>query len=166
MSVEPDDAVGDPVDVVLDRKNEAGECARAAGTGDVQKIRKAGRRQAEVILRAVAPLVPNGKPVPGPQVHLFPSAANGVEPGCENERIKFVFPPARHETARGDGLDRALADVDKPDIGPIERSIVADTVDPHALATDRLPWAQKLGCRGIGDDLTGSCRGRIRRRAH
>jgi cation diffusion facilitator CzcD-associated flavoprotein CzcO len=64
-----------PVDVVLDRKNDAGERACAAGAGNVEKIRKTGHRQAEVILRAVVPLVLNGKPAPAAQVHSLQSAA-------------------------------------------------------------------------------------------
>lgn len=47
--VEPCDAVGDPVDVVVDRDEEVGERRGAAGTGDVEHVQESEYREVEVI---------------------------------------------------------------------------------------------------------------------
>jgi hypothetical protein len=67
----------------------------------------------------------------------FPAAL--LEPPPEGDLI--LHGQIQSCASRGDGLDRALAHVDKPDIGPIERSIISDAVDRHALAAGRLPRA-------------------------
>src|SRR5204862_1433858 len=51
------DAVGDPVDVLLDRHEHVDEHRRAAGSGDGEEVREAGGRDAEVRARPGGPLV-------------------------------------------------------------------------------------------------------------
>ena len=49
------DAVGDPIDVLLDRRQHVGDHRRAARPGDREQIGETGQRQAEIGARAVLP---------------------------------------------------------------------------------------------------------------
>src|ERR1700722_5887178 len=52
-----DEAVGDPVHVLLDGDDHVGEDRGAAGSGDEEQVGEAGRGQTQIATRAVAPLV-------------------------------------------------------------------------------------------------------------
>src|SRR5712671_6033650 len=51
------DAVGDPVDVLLDRDDHVAQHRRAARAGDHEHVREAGDGEPEIRVRPVAPLV-------------------------------------------------------------------------------------------------------------
>ena len=57
-----DHAVGDPLDVLLDRHHHVAQDGRAARAGDHEQVRKAGDRQPEVVARAVCHLSRSSTP--------------------------------------------------------------------------------------------------------
>src|SRR5438093_257903 len=56
------DAVGQPIDMLLDRDDHVAQDARATGPRDEEQVREAGDRQTEVRARAGGPLLAQRQP--------------------------------------------------------------------------------------------------------
>ena len=90
VGVEVGDAVGDPVDVLLDRHDHVGEHRRAARAGDREQVREAGGGQAEVGAGPGRPRVAQRTPSRPRDVGREQGAGHGVEAGGEHERVELV----------------------------------------------------------------------------
>ena len=128
--------------MVFDRHDHVGERRGAAGTGDVEQVRKARRHQAQVVQRPAAPFVLDAQAAAATQVELHQGAGHGVEAGGQHQRVECELPAARTQPAGGDGGDALFAHVDQAHIRPVEAGVVA-AVHAQALARDRLLRAQQ-----------------------
>src|SRR5581483_10968810 len=114
------DAVGNPLDVLLDRDGHVAEYRRTAGTSDSEEIWKAGNLQPEISARPRGPGIAQGHAIAAADVHPQERARHRVEAGGEDNDVKRVFARARLDTGGRDALDRVGAQVDEPDIVAVE----------------------------------------------
>ena len=86
--VEVRDAVGDPVHVLLDGHDHVGERRGAARPGDVEQVREARDRQAQVVQRPGAPFVLDAQAAAAAQVQPHQRAGHRVEAGGQHQRVE------------------------------------------------------------------------------
>ena len=84
-------AVGDPVDVLLDGHRHVAQHRRALRPGDHEQVREAVRGDAEVGARALGPLLLQGEPVPSADAELEQGAGHRVEAGGEDDDVHLVL---------------------------------------------------------------------------
>ena len=84
------DAVGDPLDVLLDGVDHVGQHRRAAGAGDEEQVRETGHRQPEIGLRPLGPGLAEVRAARALDVDGEQRAGHGVEPGREHDGVDLV----------------------------------------------------------------------------
>ena len=145
------EAIGDPVDVLLDGDHHVADHRRAAGPGDGEEVRKAGDGDAEVGARPVGPLFPQRAASPAADVDVEQGAGHGVEAGGEDDAVELVLGGPGPHTPWGDRLDRLAAEIDQGDVVAVERVVVVG-VDADALGAERIVLGEeRLGDGGVAD---------------
>ena len=145
------EAIGDPVDVLLDGDHHVADHGRAAGPGDGEEIGKAGDGDPEVGARSVGPLLPQRAAAPAADVDVEQGAGHGIEAGGEDDAVELVLGGLGPHTPRRDRLDRLAAEIDQGDVVAVERVVVVG-VDADALGAERIvPGDERLGDRRIAD---------------
>ena len=160
------DGVGDPVDVLLDRRDHLRLHSRAAGPGDDEHVGKARDHQAEVRERPTFPVLAKGGAIARAHVDLLQRAGHGVEARGEDQRIELVGRAGLELHARGrDLLDGIGAHPDQRHVRPVV-GLVVMRIEAQALGADRMVVGrQQLGGLPIlhhGTDLVAhELRGRV-----
>jgi hypothetical protein len=129
------EAIGDPVDVLLDGDHHVADHGRAARSGDGEEIRKAGDGDAEVGTRSVGPLVPQRAASPAADVDAEQGAGHGIEAGGEDDAVEVVLGGPGSHTLRSDRLDWLAAEIDQGDVVAVERLVVVG-VDADVLGAE------------------------------
>ncbi len=90
LLVEVADAVGDPLDVLLDAHEHVGEHRRAPRAGDGEQVREPLHAEPEVGARAGRPGVLQGAALAAADVDAEQRAGHGVEPGGVDQHVEVV----------------------------------------------------------------------------
>ena len=158
------EALGHPVDVLLDRYGHVRQDGRAAGPGEHEEVREPGGHQAQVRRRPGRPLLLEGQAIPAGDVRRHQGAGHGVKAGGVHDGVEAERLVRRLDAVLGDADDRLLAQVDEPDVRQVEGLEVAG-IEARPLGTEVVVLrAERLG--GLRDlsRSSGSSRGSSRPR--
>ena len=131
------DAVGDPVDVLLDRHEHVDEHGRAARPRDGEQVRESRGRDAEVRARPGRPLVPQLHASGAGDIGAEQRPGHGVETGGEHDDVDGELVGRGPDAGRGDLGDRRGADVDESDVVAVVRRVVVG-VEARTLRAERM----------------------------
>src|SRR5215207_6975028 len=115
------EAIGDPVDVLLNGDHHVADHRRAAGPGNGEEVRKAGDGDAEVGARPLGPLLPQRAASPAADVDVEQGPGHRVEAGGEDDAVELVLGDPGPHTPCGDPLDWLAAEINQADVVTIER---------------------------------------------
>ena len=145
------EAIGDPIDVLLDGDHHVADDGRAAGSGDGEEVRKAGDGDPEVGARSVGPLLPQRAAAPAADIDGEQRSGHGIEAGGEDDAVACVLAGLCSHPPRRDRLDRLAAEIDQGHVVAVERVVVVG-VDADALGAERIVLGnERLGYRWIAD---------------
>ena len=130
-------ALGDPVNMLLNGDNHVGQHVRALRAGDEEDIRKPGRHQAEVGARTGRPFFRELLPALDRDVDVQQRAGDGVVAGRKDQRIELVVRILRLHALRRNPLDRRAFDIDQRHVVAVESFIVFG-VGAGALGADEM----------------------------
>ncbi len=147
-----EDAIGDPFDVLLDRRQHVGQHRRTARPGDREEVGEPGDAEPEIGLGPFAPLVGEPPAAGAGYVDLQQRPGHRIKAGGEDDGIDRVFLSLCPDAGRNYHLDRFAADVDQGDVRAVERRPIPG-VDAEPLAADNVCRRQHLGGVGVVDDL-------------
>src|SRR5450631_96132 len=141
------DAVGDPLDMLLDRYRHVRQHRRALWAGDGEQVGKAGDRDAKVGVRAVDPLPIQRAAAAAFEVQGLQRAGHGIETGGENDDVERIYLITRADTPFGDFLNPTVGfRIDQGYVGLVEGLVV---VGVQRLALGAVGVA--LGNQLLGD---------------
>ena len=148
------EALGDPVDVLLDRTDHVGQHRRAARTGDHEQVGKARCHEAQVGARAVGPLVGQPSAAAGVDIHAEQRTGDRIEAGGQHDRVEFVGLLRCLDAVLGDGFDRIVAHVHQGHVvAVVGLEVVGIEADP--LGADEVVVRREcVGHRRIAHDRT------------
>ena len=157
--------IGDPVHVLLDRRDHLRLHAGAAGPCDDEHVGEARDHQAEIGEGAALPMVGQHRAVARPDVDLAQRAGHGVEAGGEDDGVELVLFLARTHALLCDVLDRIAAHIDQHDVVAIVGLVIV-RIEAEPLGADRVILRrQQLGRRLVlhddADLVAGELRGRV-----
>ena len=153
------EAVGDPVDVLLDRHHHVRQHRRAARAGDGEEVREADRGESEIGGGAVRPLLLQRHAVASGDVDRDEGAGHRVEPGGVHDGVELERLVDGVDAGLGDRRDRVLAQVDEPDVRQVVGGEVVG-VETRPLGGEGVVGrAQRLGRRRDRPRSIGSCPG-------
>ena len=114
------DAVGDPLDMLLDVHHHIGRHRRTARPGDGKEVGNAGDIEHQVIERSGGPLFAQGHPLAPLDVDLEQSAGHGIETGGEDDDVEIIVRLGSADHPGGDRFNGDCTDIDQQQIGSIE----------------------------------------------
>ena len=160
------DAVGDPVDVLLDRDHHVAEHGGAARAGHGEEVREAGDGQAERTSAGPSAHFSRSDRPPRPRRSIAEQRArHRVEAGAEHDRVERELLVADAQPGSVISSIGVLADRDEAHVRAVVGLEVAG-VDAHPLRSERVVVrAQQLGELGVVDALADLARGGTRTRA-
>ena len=94
------DALGDPFDVLLDRRQHVGQHRRAARTGDGEEVGEARHGEAKIGFRPLLPLVLQRSAIAAANVDPEQRAGHGVEAGGQHQAVEAVILALRAQARR------------------------------------------------------------------
>ena len=143
--------VGAPVDAGLDAARIVGRGRAALRAGRHQHVGEAVDHHAEEGRDGGAPLVGELHAARALDVDLVEGAGDGVEARGVDDDVELVVALGGAQALLGDAHQRRLADVDQPDVGPVEGLEVVG-LHRHALHAEAVVARdQLLGDLGILD---------------
>ena len=146
------EALGHPVDVLLDRHGHVRQDGRAAGPGEHEEVREPGGHEPQVRGRPGRPLLLEGQAVPAGDVRSHQGAGHGVEAGGVHDGVEAERLVRRLDAVLGDADDRLLTQVDEPDVRQVVGLEVAG-IEARPLGTEVVVLrAERLGGLGILHD--------------
>ena len=119
LRFEMTDAVGDPVDMLLDGEDHVRLHRRAARPGDDKEVGKSRHHQPEVGAGAVGPLVLQCQALAAANVDLAQRAGHRVEAGREDDDVELDLLLRSLDALGGDALDRRGPQVDQRHVGAV-----------------------------------------------
>src|SRR6516225_3156414 len=102
------DALGDPLDVLLDRDRHVRQHRRALRAGNREQVRVAGYSHAKIGLRAILPFLRQHPAAAALDAEFLQRAGQRVEAGSDHNDVKWVLVAAGANAVRGYFLDRAV----------------------------------------------------------
>ena len=145
------EAIGEPVDMLLDRLDHARQHRRAAGTRDHEQVRKAFRRNAEIGAGAGLPFFGERAAIAAGDAYLVERARHRGKAGGGNDRVERILDAANLDAICREALDRRLGNVDQFHMRQIVGFEIAG-IDTEALAAEYILGTQQLGGGRILDD--------------
>ena len=149
----PGEAVGDPVDMLLDRDDHVAQHRRAAGAGDDEQVGKTRAHQAEIGFGTFRPFLVERLAIAAANIDFCNRTRHGVEAGRQHQRVDFVILIPGTHGVRQYRLDRIGFDVDQRHVRTVEGGKIIG-IDADAFRSDRVivGLQQFCGVR-IPDDL-------------
>ena len=118
------DAVGDPVDVLLDGGDQVGEHGGTPGAGDDEQVGEARGAEAQVGAWTGRSLFFEGLTAETADVDPVESSGHGVETGGEDDSVECVLGIADLQSLLCESIDGHLAHVDQVDVLAVEGLVV------------------------------------------
>jgi hypothetical protein len=137
------DAIGNPLDILLDASGHVAERGSIVGTDKCKQIRKASALNAKVCQRPIGPFVFQRESAFTADVNPGQGTSHSVETGRIDDHVEFVLRSGGLDPHWRDPLDWRLADVDQQDIVPIELLVVA-ALQGNPFGSERMVFGNQL----------------------
>src|ERR1700722_14545580 len=131
MIVQVVDQFDDPLDVLLDGRHHVREHRRTTRTGDDEEVWESRTSDSQVGPWTGSPLIAQLDAVAASDLDTQQGASHRVEPSGAHQHVEFVRFLRRLQAISTEAHDRIPADVDQPNILPVEcRVVISISADP------------------------------------